>query len=174
MNTPLINILTRISRPAMFSRLVASIDYDNVNHITYDDTAPRERKPYDWNLFCNELKSQVTDGWFVFADDDDTFKPGALNELSDYLTDDCDGLIVQFLRNGRAKPANELMRSRLIVKGKVGGGCLVLHSRHKNVADWKSKEAADYDWIRAVADKVELKFVQMVLQVTDNNGRFGK
>lgn len=171
----MINILTRISRPDLYERLLKSIDYEHINLITYDDSKERvPRKPFEWNLFCNILKAQVSEGYFVFADDDDYFRPGALRELSDYLTDDVEGIICQFLRHGQPKPSNGLIAAGIIKENHIGGGCLVLHSRHKNVAHWDNMRKADYRWIRDVADKVQLKYIPLILQLTDNNGRKGK
>lgn len=178
MNTPLINILIRVSRPGLFDRCINSVHlqtYSNINIITYDDIALRERVPYDWNLFCNNLKAQVVSGWFMYLDDDDWLDtPQALERLACYLTDDVDGLIVQFLRNGKPKPSNALIAAGIIRKGLIGGGCLVLHSKHRGLADWQAKPAADYYWIKDIANKIELKFVPLVVQVAGNNGLHGR
>lgn len=199
---PLINILIRVSRLQLFERCINSIKlqtYSNYKIIVcidssisgnvygiasadfmnkvYQFTAPITNKdiPFHWNLFCNNLKSHVTDGFFLYLDDDDfLLSPTILEQLSEYLTDDVGGLIVQFLRNGKPKPSTALIAAGRIEKGRIGGGCLVLHSRHKDVADWGAKQAADYDWIAAVAAKVQLKFVPLVVQVTSNNGLKGK
>lgn len=173
MTPPRINILTRLSRPELFKRMLASIDYP-VNLIVHDDTQPRERLPLDYNLLCNSLKNQVTDGWFFFMDDDDYLRPGALKELDSILTDDTEGLIVQFLRNGKPKPSNLYIKLGIIKRFYIGGGALVLHSRHKNIAFWKQCKAADYLWIADVATQVNLKFAPLVLQITGNNGRHGQ
>jgi hypothetical protein len=178
MSQPLINILIRVSRPEMFDRCIESVHlqtYSNIRIIIHQDIEPRERKPYDWNLFCNILKSQVTSGYFLFLDDDDTLRdPFVIEQLARHLQDDPDGLICQFLRNGKPKPNDHLIATKQIRKGLIGGGCLVLAARYAGVADWEAKEAADYDWIAAVALKVKLKFVPLVVQVAGNNGLHGK
>ena len=169
-----INILVRKSRPELFKRLMASIDHE-VNVIVHDDTAQRNRHPYDWNLFCNDLKSQVEEGYLLYADDDDLFVPGSLAKLEELLKDEPDGLIVQFLRKGTVKkPTDFMIERRIIKRGVIGGGCLVLHSKFKNVADWKAKKGADFDWISDISYKINLRFVHLILQTTYNNGRHGK
>jgi hypothetical protein len=107
-------------------------------------------------------------------DDDYLISPDILTTLSNYLTEDTEGLICQFLRNGKPKPNDQLIATRTIRKGLIGGGCLVLHSRHKDVSDWDSEAAADYRWIKSVSEKIELKFIPLVVQVAGNNGLHGK
>lgn len=127
-----------------------------------------------WNLYCNQLKSSVKSGWFFFLDNDDYLRPGALKELSKHLTEDTDGIICQFERNGRPKPNDRLIGAGKIIRGHIGGGCLVLHSKHKDIANWDDQKAADYRWIKAVSEKVKLKYINLVLQVAGNNGLHGQ
>jgi hypothetical protein len=135
----------------------------------------RHKENYYWNLYCNTLKSKVTDGYlFVMDDDDYLLNPYVIEKLVTHLQDDSDGLICQFLRNGKPKPSNALIAAGVIRKGLIGGGCLVLAAKHAGVADWEAKPAADFDWIAAVASKVKLKFVPLVVQVAGNNGLHGK
>lgn len=135
--------------------------------------------PYYWNLYCNILKNAMPvrnypHSYFLYLDDDDYLDSTlVLEQLAACLTEDTDGLICQFLRNGKPKPSDALIKAGRIEKGRIGGGCLVLHSRHKDIADWKAKEAADFTWIEEVAAKVKLKFVPLVLQVAGNNGLKG-
>lgn len=181
MNNPLINILIRVSRPELFRRCINSVHlqtYSNINIIniiTHIDLGVRIKIPYDWNLFCNILKAQIQPGYFFYLDDDDyLIDPYVIEKLVAELQDEPDGVICQFLRNGKPKPSNALIAAGRIEKGRIGGGCLVLATKHKDVADWKAKEAADFDWISEVAAKVKLKFVPLVVQVAGNNGLKGK
>ena len=172
--TTVINILVRKSRPELFKRLMASIDHD-VNVIVHDDTAQRNRHPYDWNLFCNDLKAQVDEGYFLYADDDDLFVPGSLAKLDDLLNDNPDGLIVQFLRKGTVKkPTDFMIDNRMIKYGVIGGGCLVLSAKYKNISDWRAIRGADFFWIQEVNSMVNLKFCHLVLQIAPNGGNHGK
>ncbi len=190
MYNKLINILIRHKegRDAELQRCLDTIwnqTYDNIRMIISDeetdwnhDERLRLRKikvPHQhYNLHCNDLKEQVNDGWFFYLDDDDYLaSPTVLEELSHHLFEGA--LIVQFLRNNRTvKPTATMMMEKVIKRGMIGGGCLVLHHSFKDVADWKGKPAADYDWIKDVADQVPTRFVPLVLQHTDNNGRHGK
>lgn len=190
MHQPLINILIRVSRPDLFKRCIQSIDeqtYRNINLIVGLDNRKGSfeigsyKRNYDvaqdhyWNTFCNDLKAMVKDGLFFYMDDDDYLAgPDVIQQLVSHISDDTEGLIVQFLRNGKPKPSNFLIDTKVIKKGLIGGGCLVLHAKHKNVADWEAKRAADFDWIYAVAREVPLKFVPLVVQIAGNNGLHGR
>ncbi len=146
---------------------------DKTEYISKSFTIKSGAKAH-YNLYCNYLKESVTDGWFFYMDDDDYLaSPTVLEELSHHLFDGA--LIVQFLRNKKIKkPTDKMIANKIIKRGMIGGGCLVLHHSFAGVADWKAKPAADYDWIKEVTDKVPTRFVPLVLQVTDNNGRHGK
>ncbi len=188
--TKLINILIRHKqgRDKEFSRCLDSVfgqNYNNYNCIISVEEDPISDEEYfnfkyivvepmdHYNLHCNGLKAQVTDGWFFYLDDDDYLaSPTVLEELSYHLFEGA--LIVQFLRNKRTKkPTDRMIHDKVIKKGMIGGGCLVLHHSFKDVADWKAKVAADYDWIKEVTDVVPTRFVPLVLQIADvkNNGR---
>lgn len=197
MSQPLINILIRISRPELFDTCIASIrkqTYQRIRVIACVDNQKMynfvrklqnihtllfvitdREPPYYWNMYCNNLKNKVTDGFFFFMDDDDYLESAnAIENLSEHLTEDTQGLICQFIRRGRPKPHKAFIDQKIIKEGYIGGGCLVLHSRHKAVADWDGEVAADFRWIQKVSESVELKFVPLVVQVAGNNGLHGK
>ncbi len=184
--TKLINILIRHKegRDNELERCLVSVNrqtYGDVNTIVsfegpftyWPNITEVEVPPQHYNLHCNDLKAQVKDGWFFYLDDDDYLaSPTVLEQLSHHLFEGA--LVVQFLRNKRIKkPTDRMIHDKVIKKGMIGGGCLVLHHSFKDVADWKAKPAADYDWIKAVTDVVPTRFVPLVLQIADvkNNGR---
>ncbi len=196
--TKLINILIRHKegRDVEFNRCNESIlnqtykkwqrivywDIKFDNFISLDKGTIHGLTPKHYNLHCNDLKAQVKDGWFFYLDDDDYLaSPTVLEELSHHLFDGA--LIVQFIRKRRRehagvgshtrKPTDRMIHDKVIKKGMIGGGCLVLHHSFAGVADWKGKPAADFDWIKAVTDVVPTRFVPLVLQIADvkNNGR---
>lgn len=128
--------------------------------------------PAFYNLYCNVLKNLVTEGYFYFQDSDDTLaSPTVLQELSEHLSPE-HGTIVQFLRNNKPKPNDKLIQTKQIIKGRIGGGCLILHHSHKDLGSWDDKPAADYRFIKEIESKLPLKFVPLVVQVADykNNG----
>lgn len=190
-------ILIRTSfRPELFHRAISSIyaqtysnfkiivGYDNDKALDYIPENLQKVKvhgdkslPFFYDNYCNTLKELVTDGWFFFMDDDDfLYDTNALQKLSKHLTG-TGGIICQFNRNGRLKPSNQLIRSKSIIRAKIGMPCLILHHSKKNIAHFDgSVGAADYHWIKAVSKKVRLKFVPIALVYADrrSNGSTGE
>lgn len=162
-------------------RMIVSYDKDdalryipekcNVNaHRVY----PRKGYPYFYDLYCNELKNQVLDGWFFFLDDDDFLvDTNSLQTISEKLQEDR-GLICQFIRNRRPKPSDGLMQAKRIIRGNIGMPCLFLHAKHKNIADLDGQAGGDYRWIKNVSEKIPVDFFTIPVVATDNNRLYGK
>lgn len=196
----MINILIRTSnRPKEFARCIQSIrtqvykdvqliictdsllslDYINENiGGFYSDVFTVESIgiPYTWNLYCNELKERVTDGWFFYLDDDDyLLNKFALSQIASHLRED-HGTICQFNRGRRSKPRLKVgdIKPEEIIQGRIGGSCIFLHHTHKDLANWDDQKAADYRFIRDVAQKLPLKFIDIVVVQAGNNGLHGR
>lgn len=196
----MINILIRTSnRPKEFKRCIASLinqtykDFrviictDSIDSVPYIHatlegfkfeyfTVQPKGSPYSWNLYCNDLKERVTEGWFFYLDDDDyIINKFALSQIAPHLSKEY-GTICQFNRGRRAKPILKPgnVNPSEIIKGRIGGSCIFLHHTHKNVADWDGDKAADYRFIRDVAQKLPLKFINIVVVQAGNNGLHGK
>jgi hypothetical protein len=193
MSQPLINILIRTSnRPAQFARCLASLQsqtYKNVHIMVGHDRAsaldyiPRELQcvfvyadnafVYFYDLYCNDLKAKVTDGWFFFLDDDDILtSPTVLQQLAAHLTDP-GAIICQFIRNGIPKPRDNYIRHKVIQEGKIGLPCLVLHHKYKDIAALDGQKGGDYRYIKEVTDQVPTKFITLPL-VTADRRSFGE
>jgi glycosyltransferase involved in cell wall biosynthesis len=183
MTQPLITILIRTSnRPAQFARCLESIrsqTYKNVHILVGHDRAsaldyiPKEIErhfvyadnsiPYFYDLYCNELKEKVTDGWLLFLDDDDILASSTvLEELADQLKNP-GAIICQMLRNGVPKPADNYIRKGVIREGKIGLPCLVLHSKYKDIGTLDGEKAGDYRYIKYVTSLVPTKFICLPL-----------
>jgi glycosyltransferase involved in cell wall biosynthesis len=156
--------------------------------------------PFHWNFYCNNLKERVTDGWFFYLDDDDWLhSPTVLEDIAPHLSDPNEGVICQFNRGVHPKPVYEwgeqirandrlegypefnpqtwgawYIKPAAIVRGKIGGSCIFLHHSQKDIANWDGERAADYRFIKAVSEKIPLKFVQKVVVQAGNKGRRGK
>lgn len=161
MTNALLNILIRTMPSRSLRMTLDSINkqtYKNVHlHIYQDNTVTKF--PYHYNLFCNELKDRVSDGWFFFLDDDDVLNsPTALADIAPHLTEN-EALICQMTRgNGRIKP-----KTRTIISGKIGMPCLILHHSHKHIADVPAEDNGDYLWIKSVCSQIPYKFVEKIL-----------
>lgn len=108
---------------------------------------------YSYNLYCNELKSKVPDGYFFFLDSDDFIIPGAIEKIKEHLKEDV-ATICQMLRNSTPKPT-----CSEVIRGKIGLPCLILHSKYKNLADITAKETGDFDWILEVVNWMKWEFL---------------
>lgn len=136
--------------------------------------------PYNWNLYCNELKERVKEGWFFYLDDDDWIsRAESLQAIAPHLDDPNVGVICQYYRGRLAKPvslANRPDRTvdpASIVKGRIGGSAIFLHHSQKNIADWQGHKAADYTFIKSVSEKLPLKFIRIPVVQAGNGGRHG-
>jgi hypothetical protein len=161
-------IRTHPGREESTGRAILSCMDELINYKVYKGGKVSD---YSYNLYCNELKSQVEDGWFFFLDSDDFIIKGSVDKLCNVLyysnkTYEDKALIVQMLRNGRPKP-----REGKIEKGKIGMPCMILHSKHKTLADVTATEWGDYDWIKAVTDKIGFDFVPIPLVDAGKRGR---
>ena len=177
-----ITLLIRCSyRPDGFAKTFASIPSDVKIVCSYDDERAlsyipehiqkvrvyKSDLPWFYDAYCNDLKELVTDGYFAFLDEGDIILPGSLDALRLTLKGS-HGVICQFSRGGKLKPPMPYIFNRQIVRGKIGMPCLFLHHSHKNVADLDgSVGAADYHWIKAVARKIKLKFVNIPVVYAD-------
>jgi hypothetical protein len=119
--------------------------------------------PYFYDLYCNDLKDRVTDGWFFFLDDDDTLaSPTVLEQLAAHLSEP-GAIICQMLRNGIPKPADNYIRKGVIREGKIGLPCLVLHSKYRDIGELDGQKAGDYRYIQQVTERVPTRFIPLAL-----------
>lgn len=191
MTEPLINILIRTcGRKNLFARCMATINrqtYTNLRIIVGKDLRhevdysyipenvecfglyTENRDPYYYNEYCNQLKSEVREGWFLFLDDDDYFPHDrVLERLSEHLTEPNRPVIVQFERNSKPKPMNSFMERRLIISGHIGLPCLIMHADYRELGRiGTTTDEGDFEYIRQVAMKLRPKFVNMIVVATD-------
>lgn len=197
----MINILTRYSvgRVELFKRCLKSIEnqtYKDIRSIVTTDSdeakkeadsvikgfkmsieviqvTPDKSKPFHWNLYCNDLKSKVTDGWFMYVDSDDFLaNPNVLTRIIPHLKDERYAVMCRFLRHGRPKPTNRNMGK--IIRGAIGGSCIILHHAHKDIANWQSCRAADYFFMKDIAEKLPMRWTDVVVVEAGNGGLKGK
>lgn len=184
---PLINIIIRTSnRIELFSRCYESIEnqtynnirvivgYDNDKALAYIpmEVCPirvykQDGIPFFYDLYCNELRGAVREGWFLFLDDDDfLYCHRALEEIVPYLTTP-GAVICQMLRNGISKPRNNYMRQGIIEEGKIGLPCIIVHSSFAHIGYLDGYAGGDYRYIKQVTEQVPTKFVPLVVVETD-------
>lgn len=159
-------IRTHKGREASTERAIDSALAEGITPVThFDELGPRGDCSY--NLICNAMKAAVNDGWFFFLDSDDTVILGAAAKILPHLKEDT-ATVVPFLRRGIPKPRGPYIR-----RGMIGLPCLILHARHKGVADITNHVGGDYDWIKAVTNRMPWEFVNVPL-VNSPKRNFGK
>ncbi len=183
-NKPLINILIRTSnRPASFAKCLQSVvnqSYPNIRIIISidNDEALRyipkglevirvHKQPefqFYYDLYCNALKDLVTDGYFIFLDDDDLL----INDILVKLPLEGPGLVVQLQRGNNIVPKDLNFKIK-----HIGMPCLILHHSLKNIADINGTGAGDSYWIKNVLSQTEIPFVPIVVvySFSKGNGR---
>lgn len=146
-------IRTHPGRGELTKRAILSATSNGCKYIVYNGEKVND---YSYNLYCNELKAQVTEGHFFFLDSDDFIIPGSLKKIEPYLENKA--IVCQMLRNGFAKP-----RIGQVVRGQIGLPCLILHHSLKFIANVTDNEYGDYDYIKAVTKKVPWIFLKIPL-----------
>ncbi len=130
---------------------------------------------YFYNLYCNDLKMFVSDGYFMYVDSDDYIEsPTSIEEIMKDLTNTDEAIICQFKRgHNKLKPTDEMIANKQIINGRIGMPCIILHSDHKDIAQFSHHENADYEFIKAVSEKIKVNFVKKVV-VCSPKRSFGK
>jgi len=158
---PVINILTRVSRPERYlSACLPSIvgqNYPFINPVAVDCPVVPD---YSYNEFLNKMIRDVKSGYILILDDDDTLIPGALSAVAPSLEEDRP-VVCQMLRNGNPKPADMYMDKRVVSRGRIGMPCLIIHSKHKDLFTFPATEDADYLWIKKITETLNCKFLKI-------------
>lgn len=148
--------------------MLIDLGINDIHYVRY----PRVKCFY--NLYCNDLKSKVTSGWFLYLDSDDTLvSDTCIEELLPYLTHEVGGIICQFKRLWKLKPSDEQIDNHEVVCGKIGMPCIVLHHSQKNIARIGDETYSDYSFIKEVTTKIPTKFIKHVLvnSIRRNHGK---
>ena len=198
-----INILLRNTyRPKSFKICIDSIlkqNYPNLNLICcYDDERCKDylipdkfpnlnmnifpiqikKQPFHYNLYCNTLIEKISDGWFMFLDDDDKFTSDiALHCINSSIYCDEDIIFWKFKR-----PDKEIYPVCIsdIKPCQIASSTYCFHSKYKSLGKWEVHQLGDYDYINNVLKNnlFNRKFINYGLTGTSYTefkfGNFGK
>lgn len=204
----LINILTRTSdRPLGFYNCYKSIEkqsYKNIKQfVSYEKESDivnfdldnvcfikvnkilKEYKinsegnlhaPY--NLYCNMLLNQVTDGWVMYLDDDDhLFHNNVINEIvAEINKADEETLFIWQMRypDGKTLPSYKHFRKKEIVFEGIGCPCFIFHSKYKKFVQWDEWKASDFRVVKNLYDIIpNKKWIEKTYIQINNYGDFG-
>lgn len=188
MTKPLINILVRThNRKESFKLMYDSIvnqTYKNYNiivcydgdksyipeHLQSFKVKPLNKRRHFYNLYCNELKEKVTDGWFMFLDDDDFFID---NTALERIANNLEGNTSYIFRMKRDKlfPDDKHFEREVIRRGEIGMPCIVQHHSTKDLIQFTDNRAADYRYIKELSKKIELKWIDEVIVLVPKQSR---
>lgn len=133
-----------------------------------------------YNLYCNTLLEEVTEGWIMFLDDDDHLLhhrviESIVKQLQKNYSEN--NLYIWQMRypNGRIKPTNVQIRNLTLKKNFVGAPCFLFHSKYKNHVKWDAYKAADYRFLKSLVAQIPNKiFLKKVLVQINNYGDLGR
>jgi len=130
-----------------------------------------------YNLYCNDLKQQVKEGWFCVLDSDDFYhENNVLEKMSKHLSEDEKHkfVICQMYRSfGIIKPSDSQIENRQVVSGKISMQCFFAHHSVKNLSQFAGNDNADFHYIREMKRLCDTKFVKQVV-VNSPKRNFGK
>jgi hypothetical protein len=204
-----INILTRTSgRPIGFFNCRQSVikqKYKNiVQHVSYEEEIdlsylnthginpvkvekykgvklinPEGHLHAPYNLYCNTLLDQVTEGWVLFLDDDDHLRHNkVIKELvSEIKKFDEDTLFIWQMRypNGKLLPTSSHFKSKHVEFEHIGSPCFLFHSKYKKIAKWDHWKASDYRVVKRLDDTIPNKiWLERPYIQINNYGDFGR
>lgn len=144
-------IRTHPGREELTKRAIKSCKQQGVDYIIHQGEKVND---YSYNLYCNELKAKVNEGYFFFLDSDDVIVSGAIPIIKSSLEPNRAN-ICQMLRSGKPKPS----RKEYIREGFIGMPCLILHYSHKFLSDVTATENGDWIWIKGVIEKLPINFI---------------
>lgn len=209
MKQPLINILTRTSnRPNYFKECFNSVKtqtYKNINHIIsidndeteeyvkqYTDNYIRLNNPIDdnptvvngrryapYNLYLNELRKQVKEGWIMYLDDDDSFENNtSLEKIVSNIKNEDQLIIWRVLFPNRVIPDQIYFDRKQIVLNHFSGIGFIYHSKYDIYSEWEMYSGGDYFFIKQlekiIPEKIWIDSIYTKLQRTKSMGGFGK
>lgn len=139
------------------------------------------RRPAPYNLYLNELKNKINDGWIMFLDDDDyILDENMLNDLSKKLKDKNQLIFwkVKFSEN-RIVPCDiNFTQERIPVLNDFDMNGFIYHSSWNDKFDFDYYSAGDYFYVKNLETIIPKKFlinkVYTSHQLNDNYGSLGQ
>ena len=205
---PLINIITRTSnRPNYFNRCISSIreqSYKNIRHIVSvdDDITENYVKEYDveyyrvnkqdiikspqihrriapYNLYLNELKSKVIDGWILYLDDDDEFTSiDSVSNIVNNINDDNDLLLWKVKFPTVIIPEHDFFINKTIAACHISMIGFMYHHKHDRDILFDGYTLGDFTFIKKLEPKIPKKIwidqIYTKIQRNNNMGGYGK
>lgn len=196
-NYPLINILTRTyRRPNLFKKCRNSIEYQNyprkhhiigydeentLNYICFisnencpSDIMKVEKIPilhkdhYPYNLYLNNLITQVKEGWVLILDDDDELVSSqALNYLVTQIKSEMDMLCWRFWTPRKIIPDSP-RRDGLVKQGQIAScGAIFPINYWSHDIKFDDTEIGDFNFLNHMSLKTHVKWLNEIVTKTN-------
>lgn len=118
--------------------------------------------PYFFNLFINHLLDKVNEGWIIFLDDDDLLvSENSLSIIAGQLMDeDCIYIWKTWFPDKIIPSSTD---PYVIEEGDIASCSYAFHSKHKSIAEWDDKRAADYRCFKNLRKELKPVFFDKIL-----------
>jgi len=148
-------------------------------HIPRIDTKLKARRPAPYNLYLNDLREQVKDGWIMFLDDDDIFmEKTAIEEIVNTIKSEDDLLLWKVKFPGKTVPGNELFKKKIIALNHFSMIGFMYHKKYDDVGDFDYFSGGDFHFISQLAPKIPssvwIDKIYTGIQRNNQMGGFGR
>lgn len=143
------------------------------------DPKHQVRRPAPYNLYLNELRNEVKEGWIMFLDDDDLFlESTAIEEIMNAVTSEDDLVFWRVKFPGRVIPEISIFNKRMIALNHFSMIGFMYNKKHDDKAEFDYFSGGDFHFISQLAPKVPRSLwidrIYTGIQRTNNMGGFGR
>lgn len=139
------------------------IDKANINFKLVDLCGIADREnPFFYNLYCNNLLSEIDSGHSIFIDDDDIMISENLIRIIPHLKRN-ESLVIPFMRGDFQKPTHNMMLRKKITMGYIGMPCIVIWHEHIKHINFIASEVSDFQAINSLSIMTNLSWVEIPL-----------
>ena len=140
-------------------------NYKNFNKIEYFYVNSTSDEKYKFNLYCNDLLSEVKKGYVIFLDDDDMFCHDQVFNVLNCCMDNEILLIWKFFRPDKIIFPSSMKQ---IFLGEIASCGFCSNIQNYKNCSWWDKKNGDYNFITKVIEKNKpsIKFLNNILTKT--------
>lgn len=98
------------------------------------------------NLYFNDLKGDIKDGWVMYLDDDDYLLDGAIDEIVKNIKSVDEDTILYWkmlYSNGKSIP-KIINDNKPPIRGQIGSPCFTYNSKYHKTVNWDGWKCSDF------------------------------
>lgn len=158
-------------------------NYIRVNKYDKDipriDPITRIRRAAPYNLYLNELRNEVKDGWILYLDDDDVLmNNNVIEELVSYITTDDQLFLWRVQFPDKVIPESYFFNKNVIAINHFSMIGFMYHKKYDSYANFDYFSGGDFHFISQLAPKIPssmwINKIYTGLQRNNSMGGFGK